>query len=145
MWHIVKYVFLFSFGGAAYYTIELLFRQYSHPSMFVLGGLCFVICGSINAVLKDEISLIAQMFLSTLIITTLELVFGYYLNIKMHMHIWDYSDHLIHFKGQICLLFSVIWFFLSALIVVADDYIRYWFFGEKRPVYIFFGKRKEKI
>ena len=34
--------------GAAYVVFETLFRGYSHPSMFVVGGLCGVLVGTIN-------------------------------------------------------------------------------------------------
>jgi len=145
MRHLVKYFFLFCLGGGLYYGIECLFRGFSHPSMYVLGGLCFVICGGFNEFLPARVTLPAQMFLCALVITTLELVFGYILNIRMGLHIWDYSGHFMNFRGQICLLFSVIWFFLGGLAVVVDDYVRYWFFGEEKPSYIFFGKQAQKI
>lgn len=144
MKQVVKYFFLFCLGGGIYYSIELLFRHYSHPTMFLLGGICFVICGAFNEILDKDTPLVAQMFLCTLVITTLELIFGYILNIKHGLHIWDYSSHRFHFKGQICLLFSIIWFFLGGIAVIADDYVRYWFFDEEKPVYVFFRKPKEK-
>ena len=34
-------VFVFSLGGVLYYFLEILFRGYSHFSMFLCGGLCF--------------------------------------------------------------------------------------------------------
>ena len=40
--------FLFLIGGALYYVIEILWRGYSHWSMFILGGICFVIMGLLN-------------------------------------------------------------------------------------------------
>lgn len=39
---ISKYLFFWALGGALYYTFEILFRGFSHWSMYVLGGLCFV-------------------------------------------------------------------------------------------------------
>lgn len=135
-----KYLFLFSLGGALYYSIELLFRQYSHPSMFLLGGICFLICGSFNEWLTWEVPLIFQMFLCAIAITALELLFGYILNIRMGLNIWSYSAHRFNYKGQICLLFSIIWFFLSGVAIVVDDYVRHWFYGEEKPRYKLFKK-----
>ena len=40
--------FLFLIGGALYYLIEVLWRGYSHWSMFILGGVCFMIMGLLN-------------------------------------------------------------------------------------------------
>lgn len=36
---------LFLIGGLCYYMIEVAFRGYSHYSMFILGGICFILCG----------------------------------------------------------------------------------------------------
>lgn len=144
MRQIIKYLFLFSLGGAIYYGIEWLFRSYSHPTMFLLGGICFLICGFFNEFLGEDTPLIAQMFLCAIAITTLELVFGYILNIKMGLHIWDYSSRRFNFKGQICLLFSVIWFFLGGLAIIVDDYIRFWLYKEAKPSYVLFRKHQVK-
>ena len=35
-----EYLFLGTLGGALYYTFEMLFRGFSHLSMFLLGGIC---------------------------------------------------------------------------------------------------------
>ena len=43
-----KHFILFLIGGGIYLAIELWWRGYSHPSMFVLGGICFVFVGLIN-------------------------------------------------------------------------------------------------
>jgi hypothetical protein len=45
---IIKYLFLFLFGGASYNLIEILWRGHTHWTMFILGGLCFVLVGLIN-------------------------------------------------------------------------------------------------
>ena len=34
--------------GAAYVTLETMFRGYSHPAMLIVGGLCGVLVGAIN-------------------------------------------------------------------------------------------------
>ncbi len=39
---ISKYLFFWALGGALYYTFEILFRGFSHWSMYVLGGICFL-------------------------------------------------------------------------------------------------------
>lgn len=145
MRQLMKYLFLFCLGGALYYGIEWGFRQYSHPSMFLLGGICFIICGAFNEILAQDVSLPAQMLLCTLSITTLELIFGYVLNIKLGLNVWDYSRQPFNFRGQICLLFSVIWFFLGGLAIIVDDYVRYWFYGEEKPSYFFIKDNIKKI
>ena len=39
---------LFLIGGLVYAWIEILWRGYTHWSMFVLGGICFIIMGLLN-------------------------------------------------------------------------------------------------
>ena len=47
----------------------------------------------------------------------------------------DYSDLPLNILGQICIPFSIIWFFISGIGIVMDDYIRYIFFKEEKPKY----------
>ena len=37
-----KYLFLFDVGGLLYILIELAWRGWSHWTMFILGGICFI-------------------------------------------------------------------------------------------------------
>ena len=65
------------------------------------------------------------------------------------MDIWDYSDLQFNIMGQICLLFCIVWIFVSAFAIVLDDYIRYIFFNEDRPRYkignkIYYPFKKKK-
>ena len=43
---------LFAIGGTIYYMIELIWRGYSSLPMVLVGGLCFLFCGSINEFLR---------------------------------------------------------------------------------------------
>lgn len=127
-----KLSILFTFGGLAYVLIEMIYRGYSHPSMFLLGGLCFVLIGELNErVYTWEMSLISQMFISSVIVTSLEFISGLILNIWLGLGIWDYSNQPYNLLGQICLLFFNLWFILSIVAIVLDDYLRYRLFRER--------------
>lgn len=65
----------------------------------------------------------------------MEFIWGYFLNIKLGLNLWDYSNLWGNFKGQICPLFSVCWFFLSGIGIILDDYLKYWFFSGEKPYY----------
>lgn len=131
----LKYLFLFFFGGIVYILIELLWRGFSHWSMGVLGGMCFVLLGLINERYTWDIPLWIQMLLGSFIITLLEFIAGCILNLHFHLNIWDYYDMPFNILGQICLPYMILWFFLSPICIVADDYIRYIFFDEEKPTY----------
>ena len=46
------------------------------------------------------------------------------------MNIWSYSDMPLNIDGQICLPFTMIWFVLSVLGVITDNFIRHKIFNE---------------
>lgn len=130
-----KGILLFLVGGLIYFWLEVLWRGYSHWSMFLLGGLCFVLCGLINEGVSWEMPLPLQMLISALMITALEFLTGCIVNLWLGWQVWDYSKLHVQLLGQISLKSSVIWFLLSSVGIVLDDWLRYWFFGEGRPYY----------
>ena len=126
------------YRAMAYFLLEVLVRGYSHYSMFLCGGACFLCCGLLNENVKIKISFISQMVLSSVIITVLELITGFIVNVWLKMDIWDYSHLPYNFKGQICLLYSVFWFLISSVAIVLDDFLRYKLFNEEKPHYKIF-------
>ena len=133
--NVIKYLFLFLFGGFAYFFIEIISRGFSHYSMIICGGIAFVLCGLINQLSDFRFSIITQMIISTIIITFLELITGYIVNIRLNLNVWDYSRLPYNFHGQICLAYSMIWMLLSIVCIFADDIIRWLIFDEERPKY----------
>lgn len=132
---IEKHIILFIIGGMAYFFLEVLVRGYSHYSMFLCGGACFLCCGLLNENVKVRMSFVSQMVLSSIIITLLELATGLIVNVWLKMDIWDYSKLPYNFMGQICLLYSVLWFLVSSIAIVMDDVLRYLLFHEEKPHY----------
>lgn len=132
-----KYLTLFLIGGVIYCIIELLFRGYTFPSMFIVGGICFLLCGGVNEYFEWDTPLWLQMLICCIMITLTEFISGCLLNLTLGLQIWDYSNMPFNLYGQICLPFSVCWYFLSAAAIILDDYVRYWFFGEEQPRYKF--------
>ena len=132
---LLKYYTLGTLGGTVYVFIELLWRGYSHWSMFLLGGVCFIALGLINEIIPWEMPLTAQMFIGCTIITALEFITGCIVNLWLGWDVWDYSDLPYNLLGQISVVSSVGWYFLSAVGIVLDDWLRYIFFGEEKPRY----------
>ncbi|MDI9510221.1 MAG: hypothetical protein GX319_06835 [Clostridiales bacterium] len=131
----LKYILLFLVGGYAYGAIEIISRGYSHISMMIAGGICFILIGLINEVGSKQISLLSQMAISAAIITVVEFVTGLIVNVWLDLKVWDYSDQPFNIMGQVCILFTIIWFLISPLAIFLDDYIRYYFLGEDKPRY----------
>ncbi|MGO4945867.1 putative ABC transporter permease [Blautia sp. Sow4_E7] len=135
--NIFKSIFLFVFGGCIYCLIEMLFRGHTHFTMIFVGGVCFLMCGMLNEVIPWEMPLPEQMIICAVNITAVEFVAGMILNVWLNLNVWDYSNMPLNIMGQICLPFSVAWFFLSAVGIIMDDYLRHWIFGEEKPRYTF--------
>jgi uncharacterized membrane protein len=106
--------------------------------MLVAGGICFLLIGLLNEVYSWNMSVVSQMAIAALIITTVELSVGLIVNVWLKLNVWDYSDQPYNLFGQICLLYTNIWFFLSLPAIVLDDLLRYYLLKEDRPHYKFF-------
>lgn len=122
---VLQELFLLAFGGIVYYNIEILWRGYSHPSMALLGGLCFISIGLINEIFPYSMKFEYQIIVGVLLVTILEFIFGYILNIQMGLNIWDYSNMPLNVMGQICVPYMFLWIFLVALSIVVDDWSKY--------------------
>ena len=96
----------FLLGGFGYVGLELLWRGRSHYSMFLAGGICFLLLGKLNRV-RPRLSLPLRCLVGAGIITMIELAAGLIFN--RHFQVWDYRDAPLNFMGQICLPFSLLW------------------------------------
>lgn len=132
---VFKMFALFCMGGALYFMLEMLFRGRSHWTMAVVGGICFLICGGLNEWFTFDMPLWLQGVACAVMVTIVEFGAGSVLNLWLKLDIWDYSNMPFNLLGQICLPFTVLWFFIGMLAVIADDYLRYWLFAEEKPEY----------
>lgn len=137
---ICKTLVLFLIGGSIYTVIETVWRFFrgsnpTHWSMFILGGLCFVLLGAINEYLSWDTALPIQALIGTVIVLSLEFIFGFIFNVLLGLGIWDYSHMPFNIMGQICLPFALAWFVLSIIAIILDDWLRYWLFNEEKPHY----------
>lgn len=131
----LKYLFLFILGGSSYVGIELLYRGYSHISMFVVGGCCFLFIGLINEILSWETPIELQILYGLIFTLFIEFISGCILNLWLKLDIWDYSNLPFNILGQISLLFAILWIPIILVGILLDDYIRYYLFGEEKPRY----------
>ncbi len=103
---------IFITGAVIYYSIELMWRGYSHSAMALLGGFCFLSLYLIGRTFP-EMPILLYCIIGGIVISILELAAGEILNIHLGLGIWDYSDLPLNFRGQICLLFSFFWCLIS--------------------------------
>lgn len=130
-----KYLFLFAAGGLLYNILELVFRGWTHWTMFILGGICFVCLGLINEIIPWEMPVWQQMVIGTGIITALEFITGCMINLCLGWAVWDYSQMTGNVMGQICPQFVILWLPVSLAGIILDDCLRFWLFEEEQPHY----------
>lgn len=111
-------------GGAAYYTVELVWRGHSHWTMALLGGVLFLILGDMEQRLGKDTPLWFKAILGGAIVTAFELSAGIWINLIFGFQVWDYSRMPLNLLGQICLPYSLLWVPLSAGAIQLDGYLR---------------------
>lgn len=132
---LLKYAFLFWFGGSFYVTLEVFYRARSHFSMFILAGVVFILVGLLNEIWSWEFSILKQIAIGTFMATVLEFFTGVLVNIILGWNVWDYSNLKWNLCSQIAPQFVLLWIPLVFLAIVVDDVIRWKFFGEEKPRY----------
>lgn len=102
---------VYAIGSIGYRFIEILWRGRTHWTMGVVGGICFICIYCFEYIFKRT-PLFIRAFYSAVCITAIELLSGLVINNQLGLAVWDYSGMRFHFMGQICLLYSVLWYFL---------------------------------
>ena len=117
---ILKNILLFLIGGFGYVLLELLWRGWSHISMFFAGGISFLLLGGLNNV-RPRLPLLPRALVGAGIITMVELLAGLLAN--RSYAVWDYRHMPLNFYGQICLPFTLLWIPISLVALLLHDRI----------------------
>ena len=130
-----EYLFLLGAGGTLYYAIEILYRGFSHWSMFLLGGTCFCFFWWQGSSLCWKEPLWVQTIRAGIFVTACEFITGIIVNKWLGWDVWDYSNQTVHLFGQICLSFAGFFTILSVFGILLSGKIMHFLFGEKNPKY----------
>lgn len=106
---IKEYVLITLIGAASYCLLEVLWRGYTHWSMALTGGVCFL---AVYLLAQSRRHYLTKCLLGTAVITAIEFAVGVVVNIIFKLDVWDYSLSPMNLLGQICLLYSFFWFLL---------------------------------
>ena len=99
-------VLMFFLGGTGYIGLEYLWRGRSHISMFMAGGVCFLLLGKLEEV-KPRLPMALRCLVGAGIITAVELAAGLLAN--RDYNVWDYRRMPLNYHGQICMVYSLLW------------------------------------
>lgn len=114
---------IFSIGGISYGAIEILWRKYTHWTMLIAGGVCFLILFKIFDKF-NQLTMIKKCLTGTGVITAVEFLCGCIVNIGFKMNVWDYSNLPFNIMGQICPIYSLIWAGLTVPISFICSFLR---------------------
>ena len=108
----MSFLTYFIFGSTLYGLIEIAYRNRTHWSMLIVGGIAFYAIYAISYNFSGK-SLFVKCVISALFITMLELFTGIIVNIIFKMNVWDYHNIPFNILGQICPAFTFLWFLIS--------------------------------
>ena len=118
-------VLIFIVGAAGYAGVEYLYRGYTHWTMVLTGGACLLAFYCYTKETKDT-PLLVQAAAGACIVTVFEFCVGV-VNLWYGWHVWDYSREPGNLLGQICPLFSFIWFLLCLIILMLFSALDSWY------------------
>ncbi len=126
----LEYPFIFIIGGLGYGALELIFRGYTHWSMLLIGGVCFCAIYRISELPIGKNW--EKWLLGSAAITAIEFVGGLIVNIWLGWNVWSYSQRFLNLLGQVCPLFTLIWFLLCIPAMALCEALRS-FVNKARP------------
>lgn len=116
-------------GGMLYTGLELLWRGWSHGSMFLAGGICFLLIGHLGTVVQP-LPVVWRGCVGAVIVTMVELAAG--LLVNREYGVWDYRGVPGNFLGQICLPYTLLWIPVSLAAIMLYDTLHRALFGGTR-------------
>ena len=116
-------------GAFGYGGLEILWRGYTHWTMLLLGGVCFLLLYRI--VTRLRCALWRRWLLSAAVITGLECICGCIVNLALNWNVWDYSGEPGNLLGQVCPRFFALWTLLCIPCSLFALAIRKYLFGHR--------------
>lgn len=96
--------------------------------MALTGGLCLACIYFVNGHMNGR-CIWTKCCVGCLIITAIEFAVGCIVNLMFDWRVWDYSGLPLNLLGQICLLYTIIWFTLCIPAYLLCGFVRRRMFG----------------
>ena len=132
MMSVAEYPAVFAIGAVGYVSMELIFRKHTHWTMLIAGGVCFLLIyliSNLKNLTKPE-----RWLIGTIACTAVEFFIGGIVNLSLGWRVWSYAHYPMHLLGQICLAFSILWFFLCIPACEACILLKALFHGNGKTV-----------
>lgn len=139
---IIPYIVIFNISGLIYAIIELLWRGYTHWTMYVCAGIAGLLIAKINdGLFEFETDFRVQVLTATFFCTLCEFIFG--LAFNRDYSIWDYRElwgTLEWTYNQVNILFIGAWMIICIVSIPFLDWLE-WKLGIEEKPYYRIGKR----
>lgn len=116
-------ILIFAAGALGYGLLEVLFRGYTHWTMMLTGGACLLTLYYLDQQ-SQRTPLLLKAAAGAIIVTVYEFSVGAIVNLWYGWQIWDYSLLPGNILGQICPLFTMIWFLLCLGLALLSRVLR---------------------
>ncbi|MDO4564557.1 MAG: hypothetical protein Q4C04_02945 [Clostridia bacterium] len=116
------YPLIFALGALIYVALELIWRGRSHWTMALAGGVCALLLFGLYRRFF-ELPLPVLCLMGGLVITAVEFITGFIVNLTMDWKVWDYSNQSGNLYGQVCPAYSLMWVLLSAPAYLLLDFV----------------------
>ena len=140
---LLQVAFIFALSGTIYVCMEMLFRGYSHWSMWVLAGICGVIIALVNngIFLSSKTPFELQVAFCSACCVAGEYIAG--LIVNQDFQVWDYREMIGTFAGgQLNVFFIMAWIIICIFGIPFLDWIEWKLLNGRKPVYEFLFKQK---
>lgn len=107
----LEYGIVFMVGSVGYALVELVWRGRTHWTMMLTGGACLALI-YLTERRYPRAPRWKRCLVGTQVITLAELAVGFLVNVLLGWAVWDYSCLPLNLFGQICPLYSALWFLL---------------------------------
>ena len=129
-----EYLFMGALGGTLYYMIEIIFRGYSHWSMFFVGrNLFYIFSHNKGYGRSGEKPLWKQVLWCTAFVVSAEFITGIIVNKVMGWNVWNYYRSAVSPYGQICFPFAVLFSGLCTFGIIISGYLLCYLYREIKP------------
>lgn len=98
-------------GSVGYSLIEVLWRGFTHWTMGITGGVGFLMLYLTDLRMEGR-GLFQRCLAGSAVLTSVEFISGCLVNCIFQMNVWDYSQRIGNVLGQVCPLYSFLWFLL---------------------------------
>lgn len=118
-----EYAAVYTIGSIGYSAIEILWRGFTHWTMAIAGGCGFLLLYLTELKMSGK-ALTEKCAVGCALLTGVELAAGCVVNLALRMNVWDYSGFRGNLLGQVCPLYSALWFLLCIPVIPLSRAVR---------------------